>query len=94
MKNPNNSIYKTVIIENFDKLYYKKLRRSLPQKIENGEIEWIYSYGEKLVKRGNITVLKKIRGIVKTKECDNPYISPEALYKRCIELKNKFWWMP
>ena len=92
-KETSKTLYKSFIIENYDSEYYKNLKKTLPQKIENGEIEWIYSYGEKLIKHGKRKVLKKVREIAKNKRCDNPYINSELLYAKCIHLKRKFWWM-
>ena len=90
------TIYKTVIIEEFDKYYYKKLKKSIPEKIKKGEIEWIYSYGDKLISRGNKSVFEAVKNIVETKECDNLYIESEKMYERCKELyekyKNKKMW--
>ena len=90
------TIYKTVIVKEFDKFYYKKLRKSMPEKINNGEIEWIYAYGDKLIARGNKSVFDVVKRIVETKEATNPYIKSEVLYKKCCELyekyKNKKFW--
>lgn len=88
----NKTLYKSFVVENYYDDYYENLKKSLPKKIHNGEIEWIYSYGDKLIKSGEISVLQKVMEIVKTKECDNPYIKSDLLYKKCVELKRKFWW--
>ena len=90
------TIYKTVIVEEFDKYYYKKLRKSMPEKIKNGEIEYIYAYGDKLISRGNKIVFDAVKHMVETKEADNPYIESEVLYTKSCELyekyKNKKFW--
>lgn len=90
------TIYKQVIIEQFDSYYYKKLKKSMPEKIKKGEIEWIYSYGDKLIARGNKSVFEAVKKIVNTKQCENSYIESELLYAKCQELyekykKKKFW---
>lgn len=84
------TIYKTVIVKEFDKFYYKKLRKSMPEKIKNGEIEYIYAYGDKLIARGNKAVFESVKRIVETKETDNPYIESEVLYAKCCELYEKY----
>ena len=90
------NVFKLSIVESFDKYYYKKLRRSLPGKITSGEIEWIYSYGDKLIARGHKAVFEVVKQIVESKNCDNNYIEPNALYAKCKELydkyKNKIFW--
>lgn len=88
----NTTVFKSYAVENYVDDYFKKLKKSLPKKIKNGEIEWIYSYGEKLIKRGRRSVLKKVRELVLTKECENPYIEAELLYEKCVSLKRKYWW--
>ena len=85
-----NNIYKTVIVKEFDNYYYKKLKKSMPEKIKNGEIEWIYSYGDKLISRGNKSVFEEVKRIVETKKCDNPYVASELLYEKCKELYKKY----
>ena len=87
----NKTIYKDVIVSEFDDYYYEKLKKSLPDKIANGEIEWIYSYGEKLIRDGEISVLKKVRELVQSKNCENDYIPSHLLYKKCLSLKLKFF---
>ena len=62
----------------------------MPQKIKNGEIEWIYSYGDKLIARGNKAVFKVVERLVETKKCDNQYIASELLYEKCKELYEKY----
>lgn len=89
----NTTVFKSYAVENYVDDYFKKLKKSLPKKIKNGENEWIYSYGEKLIKRGRRSVLKKVRELVLTKECENPYIEPDLLYEKCVNLKRKYWWV-
>ena len=93
------TLYKQVAIEEFDDQYYKKLKKSLPEKIKNGEIEWLYAYGDKLIASGYKSVFDVVKNIVKTKSYDNTYskyIEVEAMYARCCELyekyKNKKFW--
>ena len=90
------TFYKQLVVEEFDDYYYKKLRKSMPAKIKNGEIEWIYSYGDKLIARGNKDVFDAVKNIIQTKNCDNVYIDNEKMYERCLELyekyKNKKFW--
>lgn len=86
----NESIFKEVIVKEFDNYYYKKLRKSISHKIAKGEIEWIYSYGEKLIARGNKSVFEVVKNIVETKNCDNPYIDSDEMYKKCQELYDKY----
>lgn len=92
----NNTIYKTAIVNEFSKYYYKKLKKSLPDKIVNGEVEWIYSYGDKLIASGNKSVFNVVKQIVETKNCENSYIETEILYLKCQELykkyKHKIFW--
>lgn len=89
----NRTLFKTYAVGNYVHDYYKKLKKSLPRKIENGEIEWIYSYGEKLIKVGQRTVLKKVRELAKTGECENDFIDSDLLYERCVQISKKFWWI-
>lgn len=84
------TIFKLTIIDEFDSFYYKKLKKSMPEKIANGEIEWIYAYGDKLIARGNKSVFEAVKNIVETKRCENPFIEQEKMYKRCEELYNKY----
>ena len=92
----NKTLYKDVIINEFDDYYYKKLKKSLPAKIASGEVEWIYSYGDKLIARGSKLVFDAVKKIVETKNCENSYIDSELLYSKCQELyekyKNKKFW--
>ena len=83
-------LYKSFVIENYYDDYYKKLKGSLPARIKNGEIEWIYSYGEKLISDGNHCVLQKVREIVRNKTFDNPYISPDMLSRKCKKIIDKY----
>ena len=89
-------LFKKVIIENYDSYYYKKLRKSIPEKIAKGEIEWIYSYGDKLMARGYKSVFEAVKNILETKNCENPYVNPELLYLKCHDLyakykRKRFW---
>ena len=86
----NKTLYKSAIINEFDSFYYKKLKRSIPEKISKGEIEWIYSYGDKLMARGYKSVFRAVEKIIETKNCDNPYMESEVLYHRCQELYDKY----
>lgn len=91
-----NTIHRTLVIKEFDDYYYRQLKKSLPDKIANGEVEWIYSYGDRLIAGGNKSVFKEIKKIVETKNCENSYIDSELLYSKCQELyekyKNKKFW--
>ena len=84
------TLYKEVMIEEFDNYYYEKLEKSLPTKIKNGEIEWIYSYGDKLIASGDKSVFDVVKNLVETKNCDNIYIDSEKLYAKCQELYAKY----
>lgn len=87
------SIYKKVAVEEFDKFYYRKLKKTLPEKIKNGEIEWIYSYGDKLIASGYKSVYDVVKTIVETKGIDNmynKYIETDVLYEKCRELYEKY----
>ena len=84
------TLYKSFVIENYYDDYYEKLKDSLPERIKNGEIEWIYSYGEKLISDGNRCVLLKVREIVRNKNFDNPYISPDMLSRKCKKIIDKY----
>jgi hypothetical protein len=86
-------LLKKCIVKKYDRYYYKKLKKFMARKIKEGEVEWIYAYGDKLIKAGKLGVLRKINEIVETKECDNTYISPEDLYKKCLQLKKKYWFL-
>ena len=92
-RSKNTTLFKSYAVNNYVRDYYKKLKKTLPKKIKNGEIEWIYSYGEKLIKRGKWSVLRKVREIIRTKECENDYIDSELLYERCVQISKKFWWI-
>ena len=90
------TLFKDAIIMEFDSYYYKNLKKSIPAKIKRGEVEWIYSYGDKLIAGGNKSVFDAVKNIVETKSCDNPYIESDVLYAKCQELydkyKNKKFW--
>lgn len=85
-----NTIHKTLIIKEFDDYYYKQLNKTLPQKIKNGEIEWIFSYGDKLISKGSKPVFNAVKKIVETKNCENSYIDSKILYSKCQELYEKY----
>jgi hypothetical protein len=86
----SKTIYKDVIVTEFDDYYYKKLKKSLPEKIKNGEVEWIYAYGDKLIARGNKSVFNVVKKIIEAKNCENSYIDSEVLYTKCQELYEKY----
>ena len=88
--NREKLLVKDFAVKNYVYEYYKKLKKSLPKKITNGEIEWIYSYGDKLLKSGRWSIMRKINEIAETTESDNLYIDPYLLYDKCRELQDKY----
>lgn len=84
------TLFKSFVIENYYDDYYERLKKSLPQRIENGEIEWIYSYGEKLISDGQHSVLVKVREIMRNNKFDNSYIPPNMLSRKCKKIIEEY----
>lgn len=86
----NKTLEKSMLVDEFNEYNYDNIKEYITEKIYEGEIEWLYSYGDALLSEEQYEILDVVKNINTLEQCKNDFIEAELLYEKRNELLQKY----
>ncbi|MCD8048956.1 MAG: hypothetical protein LUG52_05025 [Clostridia bacterium] len=60
------------------------------KRINDGEYEWLYSYGDILISEGHTELIEIVKNVVEDRTYSPKYVNEDKFYRKCEEILNTY----